>query len=173
MLKRWWPFAVMVAVALLDRATKRLIETRLDAWDVHHVIPGLFQIVHARNEGIAFGFFSESRGNSLLVAFSVAVLALVGWMLWTACRAPATEHWTMRAALGLVLGGALGNLYDRIAFGSVTDFLDFYIGRSHFPVFNVADSAISVGAALLLINLWWVRRPCEPGSESPRSSESR
>lgn len=169
-MKRWWPFAVMEGVALLDRATKHLIETRMDAWDVHRVIPGFFQIVHTRNEGIAFGLFSETGSNNLLIAFSVVVLALVGWMLWTACRAPSPEHWTMRAALGLVLGGAMGNLYDRVVFGSVTDFLDFYLGHSHFPIFNVADSAITVGAALLLINLWWVRRQCELGSESPRSS---
>ncbi len=172
-MKRWWPFAVMAAVALLDRASKHLIETRVEAWDVYRVIPGLFQIVHTRNDGIAFGLFSETGSNKLLIAFSLAVLGLVGWMLWTACRTPAAEHWTMRAALGLVLGGAVGNLYDRVVFGSVTDFLDFYLGRSHFPVFNVADSAITVGAALLLINLWWVRQPCEPGSESPHSSESR
>lgn len=173
MITRWWPFAVTVSVALVDRATKHLIETRVDAWDVHRVIPGLFQIVHTRNEGIAFGFFSDSGGNKLLIAFSLVVLGLVSWMLWTACRTPSLEHWTMRAALGLVLGGAVGNLYDRIAFGSVTDFLDFFWGRSHFPVFNVADSAITVGAALLLINLWWVRRQCEPGSASPHNSESR
>lgn len=170
---RWWPFSVTAAVVALDRATKHLIETRMDAWDVYHVIPRLLQIVHTRNEGIAFGFFAESGGNTLLIAFSVAVLALVSWMLWTACRTPALEHWTMRAALGLVLGGAAGNLYDRVVFGSVTDFLDFYVGRSHFPVFNVADSAITVGATLLLVNLWLVRRPCEPGSTSKRSSGSR
>ncbi len=170
---RWWPFAVMTVVAAADRASKHWIETRMDAWDVHQVIPGLFQIVHTRNDGMAFSLLSETGSNKLLVLFSVAVLALVSWMLWTACRTPGAEHWTMRAALGLVLGGALGNLYDRLVFGSVTDFLDFYVGRSHFPIFNVADSAISVGAALLLINLWWVRRRSEPGSGSPRSSESR
>lgn len=170
---RWWPFCLMAAVAALDRASKHLIETRFDAWDVRHVIPGFVQIVHTRNEGIAFGLFSDSGGNTLLIAFSVVVLALVGWMLYTAIRTPAAEHWTMRAALGLVLGGAAGNLYDRVVFGSVTDFLDFHIGSSHFPVFNVADSAITVGASLLLVNLWLVRRRCEPGSESPRNSVSR
>jgi len=170
---RWWPFAVTAAIALLDRATKHQIETRVDAWEIHRVIPGFFQIVHARNEGIAFSLLAGTGSNKLLIVFAALVLALVSWMLWTACRAPSLEHWTMRAALGLVLGGAAGNLYDRVAFGSVTDFLDFYVGHSHFPVFNVADSAITVGAALLLINLWWVRRPYEPGSETPRSSESR
>ncbi|MBL0158692.1 MAG: signal peptidase II [Bryobacterales bacterium] len=170
---RWWPFAVTAAIALLDRGSKHLIETRVGPWETYKVIPGLFQIVHARNEGIAFSLFADTGSNKLLIGFSVAVLAMVSWMLWTACRTPASEHWTMRAALGLVLGGAMGNLYDRVVFGSVTDFLDFFIGHSHFPIFNVADSAITVGAALLLINLWWVRRPCEPGSETPRSSESR
>lgn len=157
---RRWPFALAAAVAALDRATKWLIETRVEDWETIRVIPGLFQIVHARNTGVAFSLFAEQgagRGRLLLVVFSLAVMALVAKLLWDACR-PAKEHWTMAAALALVLGGAAGNLYDRAIFGSVTDFLDFYFRAHHFPVFNVADSAITAGAGLLLVNLWAVRQ---------------
>ena len=167
MIRRWWPFTVALVIVLLDRWTKHLIETRVQAWDTIRVIPGLFQIIHTRNTGIAFGMFSETGGNNLLVAFSLAVLGIVSWMLWTASRHAGKEHWTMRAALGLVLGGAIGNLYDRIIFGSVTDFLDFFIGHSHFPIFNLADSAITCGAALLLLNLWFVRQPEEKSPAQP------
>jgi signal peptidase II len=158
---RWWPFLVVPAVIAADRASKHVIEGRFRDWDTLPVIPGLFQIVHTRNPGIAFGLFSESGANGgslLLVGFSLAVMAIVGTLLWNACKPSSVEHWTLKAALSLVLGGAIGNLYDRALFGSVTDFLDFYWGSHHFPIFNIADSAITVGAGFLLINLWLVRR---------------
>jgi signal peptidase II len=157
---RRWPFALAAAVIVADRVSKRIIEAHVSDWEIIRVIPGLFQIVHARNAGIAFGIFSEQGsggGRLLLVAFSLAVMALVGNLLWGACR-NAKEHWTLAAALALVLGGAAGNLYDRVVFGSVTDFLDFYWQAHHFPVFNLADSAITIGAGLLLVNLWAVRQ---------------
>ncbi len=163
-MQRWWPFGLTLLILALDRATKHLVETRLQSWDTVAVIPGLFQIIHTRNTGIAFSMFadsSNSRGNPLLVIFSAAVMLLVVNLLWTACKPASKEHWTLRSALALVLGGAVGNLFDRILFGSVTDFLDFYWSGHHFPIFNVADSAITVGAALLLLNLWMVRRPAE------------
>lgn len=161
-MQRWWPFVLTILILALDRATKFLIETRVQAWDAVTVIPGLFQIIHTRNTGIAFSLFADSsngRGSPLLVIFSLVVMILVTSLLWTACKPTAREHWTLRAALSLVLGGAVGNLYDRVAFGSVTDFLDFYYAGHHFPIFNIADSAITVGAGLLLLNLWMVRRP--------------
>ena len=168
-MRRWWPFMLALLIVVLDRASKLLIESRFEPWDTVTVIPGLFQIVHARNTGIAFGMFSEGGmggRNWLLVGFSLAVMGLVGQMLWSALRGKSKEHWTMLAALSLVLGGALGNLYDRVAFGSVTDFLDFYWGSAHFPIFNIADSAITVGAGLLLINLWLIRNRAETPAQS-------
>ena len=157
---RRWPFVLAAAVIAADRVSKRIIETQVRDWDLIPVIPGLFQIVHTRNTGVAFGMFAEqgaSGGRILLVLFSVAVMALVASLLWSACR-NRQEHWTLAGALALVWGGAAGNLYDRVAFGSVTDFLDFYWRTHHFPVFNLADSAITVGAGLLLLNLWVVRK---------------
>jgi signal peptidase II len=162
-LARYWPFFVSLSVIIADRASKWIIETRFEAWDIVRVIPGLFQIIHTRNTGIAFGMFAEpgneKLGNRILIGFSLAVMVLIGCLLWKASHEIAREHWTMRLALAFVLGGAAGNLYDRIAFSSVTDFLDFYWGSHHFPIFNLADSAITAGAILLLANLWLIRHP--------------
>jgi signal peptidase II len=161
---RYWPFALSAVIVLLDRATKHVIETTFSAWETVRVIPDCFQIVSTRNTGMAFSLFdnsAEGRTSPLLVAFTIAVLGLVAWLLWQSIRSrgPASEHghWSFRLALGLILGGAAGNLYDRLIFGSVTDFLDFYWGAAHFPVFNLADSAITCGAIIVMLNLWLVR----------------
>ncbi len=156
-----WPFLISLGVVVLDRASKHWIETQFRAWDVVSVIPGVFQIVHTRNTGIAFGLLGGNgpAGKWLLIGFALAIMALVLSLLWTASRPATREHWTLRAALGFVLGGAAGNLYDRIVFGSVTDFLDFYTGIHHFPIFNVADAAITCGAGLLILHLWFLREP--------------
>lgn len=161
MLWRFWPFLLSLVIVVLDRASKHWIETQFRAWDVISVIPGLFQIVHTRNTGIAFGMLGGNgrQGQWLLILFSLGVMALVVSLLWAASKPQSREHWTLRAALGSVLGGAAGNLYDRVAFGSVTDFLDFYYGPHHFPVFNLADSAITCGAGLLILHLWFLREP--------------
>jgi len=161
MIARFWPFLLSLIVIALDRASKHWIETQFRAWDVVVVIPGLFQIVHTRNTGIAFGFLGGNGqlGQWALILFSLAVMALVVSLLWTSSQPATREHWTLRAALASVLGGAAGNLYDRIVFGSVTDFLDFFTGTHHFPIFNIADSAITCGAGLLIVHLWFLREP--------------
>lgn len=157
---RRWPWVVAAAVAGLDRATKHLIESRVAEWEAIPVIDGFFRIVHTRNTGVAFSLFAEQGaggGGVVLTAITGALTLLVGWLLWQACRTGG-EHWTLQAALALILAGAAGNLFDRVAFGSVTDFLDFQLGSRHWPAFNVADSAITCGAALLLINVWLCRK---------------
>jgi len=156
---RWFPFVLAAFIAAADRATKTLVESRVAPWEMVPVIPGLFQIVFLRNTGIAFGFLQSSTGetNILLTLFTLAVLGFLGWLLWHSCRPASFEHWTMRYGLACVLGGAAGNLFDRLVFRGVTDFLDFYWGRHHFPAFNVADAAITTGAGLLLLNLWIMR----------------
>ena len=154
---RIWPFATALGIFALDRCTKWLIETRVAFWEIYPVIPGFFQIVHTKNPGIAFGLFSDTdnpAAGSLLIVFSLLVLGFISTLLWQHTRHIAGEHWTLRLGLAFVLGGAIGNLYDRVIHGSVTDFLDFHYKGLHFPVFNAADSAITVGAVLLLINLW-------------------
>jgi len=152
----WIPLALSAVVVALDRWTKLWIESSIDDWRVFHVIPGFFQIVRTHNTGIAFGLFQSGDGRSspILVGFSLLVMGFIAWMLWQSIRPGTSDHWTSRFGLALVFGGALGNLHDRLRYGSVTDFLDFYLGPSHFPAFNVADSAITTGAALLLLGIW-------------------
>lgn len=157
---RWLPFAAAALIAVADRATKALVESRVAPWEILPVIPGFFQIIFLRNTGIAFGFLQSGDGETsvFLTVFTVAVLGFLALLLWQAAKPAAPEHWTLRYGLACVLGGAAGNLHDRIVFRGVTDFLDFYWGRWHFPAFNVADSAITCGAALLLLNVWLTRK---------------
>jgi signal peptidase II len=143
-------YATAAGVFILDRFTKRLIENNLSFMDTYRVVPGFFDIVHSQNRGIAFGLFND--GNStwstgLVALFSVAAVLVIAALLWNAAR---IERLSL-AGLSLILGGAAGNLFDRIAFGRVTDFLEFYVGNYHWPTFNVADSAIVVGCGLLLL----------------------
>ncbi len=141
-----------VGVFLADRLTKTLIEAGMMLHESRPVIPGFFHIVYAKNQGIAFGLFAESPSASktfILVFLSAVALAGVAVLLWTA------DHSAMKmsAGLALILGGALGNLFDRVQHGSVVDFLDFFIQGYHWPAFNLADSAIVIGGALLLLHM--------------------
>ena len=151
---------VIALVVLMDRLTKIYIRGAFTAADLKPVIPGFFNIVHTENPGAAFGMLADSPGawrGLLLVGVSLAVMIVIGVMLW---KPPAgmTSAW-VRTGLALVFGGALGNLWDRIFRGTVTDFLQFFFGSYEFPSFNAADSAITIGAALLLIDMWRNRKP--------------
>ncbi|MBI2690186.1 MAG: signal peptidase II [Acidobacteria bacterium] len=144
-------------VFALDWISKRYVEKHVSFWDTYAVIPGLFSIVHAQNRGTAFSLLADAPDTVralVLIGMSGVVTLVVAWMFRGALRRPETYTAAGRLALALVLGGALGNLYDRILRGSVTDFLLLYWRDWQWPVFNVADSAISVGAVLLLIDLW-------------------
>ncbi len=147
------PYSIAAVIFALDRLTKRIIENSMSVFDTRTVIPGFFDIVHARNRGAAFSIFAESTSpvrTFVLIGLSLAALALVAGMLRNAAR---LDRFTV-IGLSLILGGALGNVFDRITSGAVTDFLDFYIGEMHWPAFNVADSAIVIGSGLLLISLF-------------------
>lgn len=150
--RRKAPFLLLaLAVLALDQWTKWLIETHLPEQTSHVVIPGLLHVSHVRNTGVAFGLFASSgRGGSswILALFGLLALGLIA-MLFR--RTPAKDR-TLLAALALVLGGAIGNLLDRIWSGAVTDFIAVYIGSYRWPDFNVADSAISIGLVLILID---------------------
>ena len=143
---------IALTVFLLDRFTKWLVIRNILLDDNVPVVPGFFRLTHLENPGAAFSLFADSPSSfrtGLLIAISVAALAVVGYLLWT--RRNAFTSTTF--ALALIMGGALGNLWDRLADGKVTDFLDFYIGIHHWPPFNVADSAIVVGALLLMFRM--------------------
>ncbi|HEY1241133.1 MAG TPA: signal peptidase II [Bryobacteraceae bacterium] len=142
----------------LDRISKWLIETHVSFLDSLRIIPGFFDIVHTENRGVAFSLFNDSTSEwrtLALVLFSIAAVVLVGGFIFR--RADRLDRFSL-AGFALILGGALGNVFDRIVWGRVTDFLDFYIGSYHWPAFNVADSAIVIGSALLLIEALRPRR---------------
>jgi len=150
---RKYHILIATLVVVLDRLTKWLVAARIGVSDSVDVVPGLFRLTHVQNQGAAFGLFSESPSEwklAMLILFSVEALAVVSALLWkngNAMNATAV-------ALSLVFGGALGNLWDRVASGKVVDFLDFYMGSHHWPAFNIADSAIVVGALLLLSEIF-------------------
>jgi signal peptidase II len=145
--------AIAAAIFALDRWSKWLVETTLSPFDTKIVIPGFFNIVRSENPGIAFGLFQESTSKyrtGALVVFSVIAIAVLAWMLRRVERMDRLNA----IGLALIFGGALGNVYDRVHVGAVTDFLDLYYGNVHWYTFNVADSAICAGAGLLLIAMW-------------------
>ncbi|HME05839.1 MAG TPA: signal peptidase II [Bryobacteraceae bacterium] len=154
---RMLPFALAASILVLDQITKGLIKAHVPAWQTLIVIPGFFNIVHAENPGMAFSLLADASGlwrNVLLIGLSFSVAGFITVLL---VRGGPTQHWLVRLGLSLVLGGALGNLYDRAVHGTVTDFVEVYAGSHFFPAFNVADSAISVGAVLLILDMWRAR----------------
>ena len=150
---------IIFLVVVLDRVSKLYIRSSYAEWDITVVIPHIFNIVHAENFGAAFSMLASAPPvvrAILLIGVSLLVMTTVGVMLW---RLPKNTGALMSISLALVFGGAFGNLWDRIFRGSVTDFLQVFIGSYEFPSFNVADSAITIGAALLVIDLLRTRKP--------------
>jgi len=144
---------IILAVVALDRASKLYIRTHVSPWDVIPVIPGIFNIVHAENPGAAFSMLAEAPPlvrSVVLIGIALLLMGIIGSMLW---RLPANAGVLMSSALPLVFGGALGNLWDRVLRGTVTDFVQVFIGTYEFPSFNVADSAITIGATLMAVDL--------------------
>jgi signal peptidase II len=142
-------FLIAAAVLLLDRLAKWAVASNIPLHDSVTIIPGCFRLTHVENTGAAFGLFAESAAQwkiGALVSFSVIALMVVSALLWKH-----SHSWsTTTIGLSLILGGATGNLWDRMLTGHVVDFLDFYVGSYHWPAFNVADSAIVIGAILLV-----------------------
>jgi signal peptidase II len=168
---KYWPFLVAAAIIGLDRVTKAVIRRRVDTWEHFPVIPGFFSVVHTENPGAAFGMFSDSTSllrPVLLIGLAFFVIGFIAYMLLRRHHAGEGAPRVLRAGLGLVLGGAAGNLFDRVTRGTVTDFLEFYFGNYTFPAFNVADSAITVGAGLLLLDMWFTRTRRE-GQHAPQT----
>jgi signal peptidase II len=155
---RW--LALTFAVVLLDRVSKAAVEAHtVEGWR-HEVVRNFIYLVHSRNPGIAFSLFADSSSpwvRYLLIAVSSAVIVLLAWYL------VASRGVTSRAAAGLalLLGGATGNLTDRILHGAVTDFFEMWFGTYRYPAFNVADAAITVGALLILLDALLPRRAPE------------
>ena len=135
-------------VLLLDQISKSFIQKSFDLGQSVSVVEGFFELIYVRNTGVAFGVFSSvaSPAKSALLSTFAAVAVVV--VVVYSVRSSAGHHF-LQAALALILGGALGNLYDRIAHGYVIDFLNFHFGSYDWPTFNVADTAITLGVRFL------------------------
>jgi len=163
---RKYHFLIALLVVALDRFSKWIVANRLTLHDSIPVIPGFFRIIHTENPGAAFGLFSDSPSDlkaGILIFFSVVALLIVSVLLWKNSR----RFTASGVGLALILGGAVGNLWDRVISRHVVDFLLFYVGQYQWPAFNVADSAIVVGAGLLVLEILFTK------SEGSQKAEVR
>ena len=166
-------YGFALAVLVLDQLTKAGIISGLDLRELGHiqVLPPLFNLTWVENRGVSFGLFGDGSARWMLSAFSDAVAGILGW--W-ALRA---DRRLLISAIGLIMGGALGNVIDRIRFGFVVDFLDvsgphFFLGsmKINFPwIFNVADSAICIGVVLLILDSIRAEREAKVGLAAEKS----
>ncbi len=150
---RWLMVVIAAVVVALDRVTKLWIMAHIKPGHGIVLIPKVFRLTHVLNTGAAFSMFESSTSpllvRNLLIAFSIVAVVVVVVLIWKMGR----DVTLTAMALSLILGGAVGNLYDRIRYAHVVDFLEVHIIRYHWPDFNVADSAIVVGACLLLLEM--------------------
>ena len=153
--------AVAATVVAVDQLSKWYVERSMQLHESIPVIDGFFSLTYVRNAGAAFGLFADlpwAARMPLLVLVSVGALGVMLFIL----RGLHPSEVGLRAALAGVLGGAVGNLIDRVRYGEVVDFFDVYWREYHWPAFNVADSCITVGIGVLLVHSLWPRRVPEP-----------
>jgi signal peptidase II len=147
------PFAMIAGlVVLLDQATKLLVLAKMPLYYSITVIPGFFNLTHIHNPGGAFGFMaagSQEMRNLLFVGVSIIAMGLIVYFY----RSTPKTHPYLASALAMIFGGAVGNLVDRLRFGEVVDFLDVYLSTYHWPAFNVADSAITIGITIFIAHM--------------------
>ena len=139
-------------VIVFDQIAKAAILNTLPLYRSVTVIPGFFNIVHIHNPGGAFGFLATQSSSVRIMLFVLISFLAAGLIFYFYRNTPKT-HPLLATGFALIFGGALGNLIDRVRFGEVVDFLDFYLGSYHWPAFNIADSAITVGVAIFLFHL--------------------
>jgi signal peptidase II len=144
------PLAWLLAVVVLDQATKALIMAKFSMFELQPVIPGLFNLTYLTNTGAAFGMLAGAPTIWRQVFFVGVAVVAIGVLVFS-YRQFRNQGRIFAHAIGLIAGGAVGNLIDRLRFGAVVDFLDFYIGTRHWPAFNVADAAITIGVGLFIL----------------------
>ncbi len=145
-------------IVIIDQVTKAVVVYALPPHKSISVIPYFFNLTHIHNPGGAFGFLANTNASLRDIFFPVVSVAAIGLIIYLYSNTP-RSHSLARAGFSLILGGAVSNLIDRIRLGVVVDFLDFYIGNLHWPAFNIADSAISIGIAIFLFHLLFKNRP--------------
>ncbi len=155
---------IIAALLAVDQITKTAVSRSMNPYGVRTVIPDFFNLVHVRNRGAIFGFFSNADSSFIFVLLTVFSLAALGLVVYYFIKTPLSEK-LMNFSLAFILAGALGNQVDRILRGYVIDFLDFKFWGWHWPSFNVADSCISTGAVLLIFIFFFKRgTECSPSS---------
>ena len=156
---RWlW---LTLAVVLLDRASKAWFESQtVEGWH-RELIHNFIYLVHSRNPGIAFGVFADSPSMTMRVMLIIGSALVIGALAWLFVAGHSGGALTA-AGLALLLGGATGNVTDRIVHGAVTDFFEVWLGSYHWPAFNVADSAITIGAGLIIIDVLFFHKHHTP-----------
>lgn len=153
MKRKYWVLLIFCfGILLLDQWTKSLIVQKLPLYQRVEVIQGFFNIIHVRNTGGAFGIFGGEKGGVGSILFVAVSLLAIGSIIYLFIKIKENEK-TLALSFSLVLSGAIGNLIDRLRYGEVIDFLDFYLSSTHWPAFNVADSAICIGIGLLALEL--------------------
>ncbi len=149
--------ALAAVIVILDQATKYLVQKHIMLYTVVDIVPGFFSLTHTLNKGAAFGFLNRPDTNWQTYFFIGATALAVVMILNLLSKATPGDKLFVWA-LGLILGGALGNLVDRVRTGEVVDFLDFALGGYHWPAFNVADIAITLGSLGLIISFYTKRK---------------
>lgn len=156
--KYFWVGSIISAVLVLDQVTKFIVEKRIRLHEIIVVLPGFFNLTHVRNRGAAFGILS-SAPDVWRSAFFIAVTVIAVVVIALLVRK--THERLLVSAFSLIMGGAVGNAIDRIRYGEVVDFIQWYVKSWYWPSFNVADSAISVGVALLAIDMLFKKKQAE------------
>jgi signal peptidase II len=149
---------IALGVVVLDQLTKMLVLHHMPLHDSIPIIPGFFSLTHVHNPGGAFGFMARNSSPLRHWLFLLAAVFALGMILYFYHQTPRNRPF-FGAALALIFGGAIGNLIDRLRFGEVVDFLDVYVGYLHWPTFNVADSAVTVGVIIFLLHVVTKKMP--------------
>jgi len=145
-----WVGSIIGVIVILDQITKYIIEKHVRLYDVITVIPGFFNITHVRNKGAAFSLFASAPAmfrSMFFITVSIIAIMVIAFLIRK------THERLQVVAFSLIAGGAAGNLIDRIRYGEVVDFIQWYVKSYYWPSFNVADSAISIGVALLAYDM--------------------
>jgi signal peptidase II len=153
--KYLWSGSIVSVVLVLDQLTKYVVETRIRLYDVIPVIPGFFNLTHVRNRGAAFGILANLPGawrSAFFITVTIAAVVVIAVLIRK------THERLLVIAFSLIAGGAVGNVIDRVRYGEVVDFIQWYVRSYYWPSFNVADSAISIGVGLLAIDMLFLQK---------------
>lgn len=155
-------YAIMPVIATLvvvaDQLTKWVVLKQMTLYQQIFIIPGFFNLTRVHNPGGAFGFMAEQAPGVRVALFIVISVMAAGFIVYLYISTPEKYVWLL-GGLALVFGGAIGNLIDRVRFGEVIDFLDFYVANTHWPAFNIADSGISIGMTILVFHIIFKKVP--------------